>query len=398
MKKIEIKDNIYYLGTNDRRKRLFENNWPLPQGVSYNSYLIKDDKNVLIDTLEYGSKDDYIYSIEHYLDGAPLDFLVVNHMEPDHASMIGDVLRQFPDIKIIGNSKTFEMLQSYYGLSAERFKEVSDGEIVDLGRRKLQFYITPWVHWPETMMTYEMSDKILFTCDAFGTFGTLDGGVFDDEINFEYYIDEMRRYYSNIVGKYSLMVRKALDKLSGLEIKVIAPSHGPVWRSDISKVVSLYDGWSAHKSKKGIVIAYASMYGNTEKMADYIARTLTERGCCDIKLYDVSKTHVSYILSQLWDYKGIILGTCAYNGDMHPQMHMLTHEITMTAPKNKVYGFFGSSTWNGAGVKSLKKWAENNSVKPIESTIELTGGMTPEKMVGAEEFAELFIKALNADE
>ena len=299
MKQIVISNKIFYLGTNDRKKALFENNWPLPNGVAYNSYLINDNKTALVDTLEFGSKDDYLDQISALLSGKNLDYLIVNHMEPDHSSMIGTMLKFYPTLRIVSNIKAFKMLEAYFNIKPENFIEVKDGDILDLGYHKLTFHITPWVHWPETMMTYDTIDKVLFSCDAFGSFGTLDGGIFDDEINFDRYEDEMRRYYSNIVGKYSNMVQKAFAKLSGVDIKIICPSHGPIWRSNPAKAIDLYNQWSRYESEEGVVIAYASMYGNTEKMADYVARLISENGIKNIRVYDVSKTHVSYILSDI---------------------------------------------------------------------------------------------------
>lgn len=392
MKKIIVSNRTHYIGVNDRRKALFENNWPLPQGVAYNSYLISDEKSILIDTLEFGSKDDYIDEIEAILQGKPLDFLVVNHMEPDHSSMIGLLLRVFPSMKIIGNNKTFKILEAYYKLKPEQFHEVSDGQELDLGYHKLKFVMTPWVHWPETMMTYDMTDKVLFSCDAFGSFGTLDGGVFDDEIDFETrYEGEMLRYYSNIVGKYSNMVQKALAKLDGFPVKFVCPSHGPVWRKDPLKVISLYDKWSKYESEPGVVIVFASMYGNTEKMADYIARLIAEKGEKNIIIHDVSKTHVSYILRDIWKYSSLILGSCAYNAGMHPMMAQLCHELEVAAPKNKRYSLFGSYSWSGGGLKMLESFSSKMSWQLAEKPVEVLGIPDHDKMEGFISIADKLI-------
>ena len=382
MKKIVISNKVIYLGTNDRKKRLFENNWPLPNGVAYNSYLINDEKSALIDTLEFGSKDDYLDEVNKYLEGRQLDYLVVNHMEPDHASMIGILLKFYPKLTILSNIKAFKMLEAYYGVGTENFQEVKDGEEISLGYHKLSFILTPWVHWPETMMTYDNTDKILFSCDAFGSFGTLDGGIFDDEINFSFFEDEMRRYYSNIVGKYSNMVQKAFAKLQDTEIKMICPSHGPVWRENPSKAIELYDRWSRHQSEDGVVIAFASMYGNTEKMADYVARLIAERGVKNIRVYDVSKTNASFIISEIWKYKSIILGSCAYNTGMHPMMEHLCHELSVVSPKDKNYALFGSYSWTGGGLKTLTAFAEKMSWNKVSEPVELMGSPNPEKMEG----------------
>lgn len=388
---INITGKVSYIGVNDRKKNLFENNWPLPYGVSYNSYVIADEKTAVIDTLEYGSDSDYLKKIDTAIGGRRLDYLIVNHMEPDHSSMIGGLLKVYPEMLVVGNSKTFQMLQSYYNLSPCRFHEVKDGDQLDLGYHKLQFTLTPWVHWPETMMTYDTTDRILFSCDAFGSFGTLDGGIFDNEIVFdERWESEMRRYYSNIVGKWSNMVQKALMKLAGVPVNFVCPSHGPIWKENPAKVIGLYDKWSRHEAEEGCVIAYASMYGNTEKIADKIARKLSEQGIKNIRIFDVSKTHSSFILNEIWKYKGLILGSCAYNGDMHPMMSLLTHEISVSAPANKVFGVFGGSTWNGAGSKALVAFAEKAKLQVVAAPIEICGSYAEEKLTGLDEFITEF--------
>ena len=393
MRSVKIGNGIHYVGVNDRRKHLFENNWPLPYGVSYNSYLIRDNKNVLIDTIEYGSNDNYLNNIERLLEGAPLDYLVVNHMEPDHSSMLECVMRRFPTVKIVGNAQTQKILKLYFNVPDESLHIVKDGETLDLGEKKLSFHFIPWVHWPETMVTYEQTTATLFSCDAFGGFGTLDGSIFDDENDFEgHYKAEMLRYYSNIVGKYSNMVQKAFDKLAGVEIKTIAPSHGLIWRGNPGRVLELYSKWCNWESEKGVVIVYASMYGNTEQMADFVGHMLGEKGI-PVKTYDVSKTHVSYLLSDIWKYKGLILGTCAYNTQMHPMMEHLCNEIKLVAPKNKILSIFGSSSWNGAGVKALMKYAPEMGMEVKGTPLEIMGAASYEKLQeSAAAFVEEYVK------
>lgn len=388
---IKITGKVSYIGVNDRKKHLFENNWPLPYGVAYNSYVIADEKTAVIDTLEYGSDSDYLKKIDTAINGRRLDYLIVNHMEPDHSSMIGGLMKVYPDMIVVGNAKTFQILKSYYEITPCRFHEVKDGDILDLGYHKLQFAITPWVHWPETMMTYDTTEQILFSCDAFGSFGTLDGGIFDDEINFDdRWESEMRRYYSNIVGKWSGMVQKALSKLSGVPVKFICPSHGPIWRENPGKVIGLYDKWSRYEAEEGCVIAFASMYGNTEKIADAIARKLSEKGIRNIRIFDASKTHPSFILNEIWKYKGLVLGSCAYNGDMHPMMTTLTHEISISAPAGRVLGIFGGSTWNASGAKALASFAEKAKMEVVGEPIQILGSFSEEKLTGLDAFAEEF--------
>lgn len=399
MRIAKVTERISYIGVNDRRTALFENNWPIPYGVSYNSYIIKDEKNVLIDTVEYGSDGDFLSKIEAVLEGGSLDYLVVNHMEPDHSGMMKSVLAKYPSAKLIGNAKTFELIQKYYGISQEHFMQVSDGEELNIGSGVLKFVFVPWVHWPETMVTLDVKDSVLFSCDAFGGYGSLDGGIFDSDYNMdEMFLPEMRRYYSNIVAKYNQMVTRAIAKLAGVPVKMIAPSHGVVWKEDPAKVIGLYSDWAASKAEEGVVIAYASMYGNTANLADQIGARLSECGIRNVRTYDVSRTNVSYILSDIMRYRGFILGTCAYNTFMHPMMEHLCNELRIMSPKGKVMGIFGTSGWNGAGAKALSKFAEEAKLNVVSPTVEAFGEPTCEKInASLEEFAKTFVEALKTN-
>lgn len=372
-KSINITDKIFWIGENDRRTDLFENMWPLPYGVSYNSYLINDEKTVLIDTLEYGSSMDYIDKIERILRGKSLDYLVINHMEPDHSGSIKMIVNKYPNVKLVGNIKTFKIVDAYFGLK-DNWLQVEDQDELDLGYHKLKFIMTPWVHWPETMMTYDLTEQVLFSGDAFGSFGALDGGIFDDEIEFDtFYLNEMRRYYSNIVGKYSNMVQKAFVKLQGVDIKTICSTHGPIWRKEPQKVIELYDRLSNYEAENGVVIIYGSMYGNTAKLADCIARSLSEQGIKKIRVYDASKTHISYLINEIWKYKGVILGSSAYNSGMLPPMEHLTNTLEHMTVKNKYLGLFGSYSWNGGGAKSLYRFQEKVQWDIVSEPIDVKG-------------------------
>lgn len=390
-----VTDSISVISVNDRRKTLFENMWPLPNGVAYNSYLVKSEKTALLDTVESTVGAGFCDAVTSLLDGKELDYLVINHMEPDHSSEIKEIVARYPNVQIIGNNKTFKILSSYYSLS-NNIIEVKDGATISLGGKTLKFIFTPWVHWPETMVTYVVEDKVLFAGDAFGSFGTLDGGMFDDEVNFEkYYLDDMRRYYSNIVGKYSTMVQKAFKKLEGVEINIICPLHGLIWRENPAKVLGLYDKWSRQEGENAVAVFYASMYGHTAIMADYIAKELSESAVKDIRVYDVSKTHVSYLISEVWRCKGIILGSCAYNGYMHPMMEQLVREIEHYSVQNKYLALFGSHSWNGGGVKNLKIFAENSGLELVGEPIDILGRPDNAKLEECKQIASLMAKKLS---
>ncbi|MCB2196197.1 MAG: FprA family A-type flavoprotein [Bacteroidetes bacterium] len=391
---VKVTDKIHWLGANDRRTNLFENMWPIPNGVSYNSYLIVDEKIALVDTLEYGSSDDYLEKIEELINGKPIDYLIINHMEPDHSGAIKTIVEKYPEIKLVGNLKTFKIVDSYFGYKEKQY-QVEDGDELDLGFHKLKFVMTPWVHWPETMMTYDLTEKVLFSGDAFGSFGTLDGGIFDDEIEFEdYYEEDMRRYFSNIVGKYSNMVQKAFKKLDGVDVKYICATHGPIWRKDVNKVLSLYDKWSRFEAENGVVIIYGSMYGNTAKLADYIARKLSEEGIKKIRVYDASKTHLSYLINEIWRYKGVILGSCAYNSGMLPTMEYLTRNLEHIGLKNRFLGLFGSYSWNGGGAKALYKFNEKMEWDLVNDPIDTKGIPGNESFERCEVIAKAMAKKL----
>ncbi|WP_302544975.1 FprA family A-type flavoprotein [Coprobacter fastidiosus] len=383
----EISRNIHYVGVNDRTKHLFERLWPLPLGVSYNSYLIVDKSVVLIDTVDHCYTDLFFEKIKNILGERPIDYLVVNHMEPDHSASINNLCRVYPDIKIIGNSKTIGMIEGFYGIF-DKFHEVKDGDRLPLGEKVLTFYMTPMVHWPETMMTYCEDDKILFSGDAFGCFGTLDGGIIDYQMNTEKYWDEMFRYYSNIVGKYGAPVQKALAKLSGIDIQIICSTHGPIWKEEIQKVISIYNKLSLYEGEEGVVIAYGSMYGNTEKMAEVIARELAAQGIKNIVMHNVSKSDMSYILRDIFKYKGLIIGSPTYTNELFPNIESLVSKLESRDMKNRVFGYFGSFSWAGAAVKRLSSFAERMKWDVTGNPVEMKQGITSEKIAQCQELAK----------
>lgn len=358
--KREIIDGIYYVGVNDRQKTLFENYIPIPNGVAYNSYLIMDEKVTLIDTVDVSMVNLFVQKLDEVLEGRKIDMLVVNHMEPDHAGSIGLLKQLYPEMTIVGNAKTFGMLKGYYPqMDYSRVLEVKEGESVSLGKRKLTFYMAPMVHWPEVMVAYEDTDKILFSADAFGTFGTLDGGVIDESMNTDKYWDEMRRYYACIVGKFGKATQAAIQKLGGLEIKLICATHGPILKRHIAKVVGLFDKWSRYEAEeKGLVVAYASMYGNTEQLAEAVAEGAVAAGLKNVVVYNVSKTDASYILADIFKYNALVLASPTYMNEAYPLMDSLMHKIEQRGIPNRYLGLMGSCTWAGGALKKLTSFAE----------------------------------------
>ncbi len=380
---VKVSERISRIGVNDRTTELFEGLWPLPNGVAYNSYIIMDEKTALLDTVKLGFDKDFEERVTETLGGRELDYLIINHMEPDHTGEIKSIVKRYPNVKIIGNSKTTKIFEAYFD-NISNYEEIKEGDILDLGYHKLQFILMPWVHWPEVMVSYDTTDGVLFSADAFGTFGTLDGGVFDDEILFDkYYEDDMRRYYTNIVGKYSTFVQKVFAKLADTPINIICPLHGPIWRTNVSKVLSLYDKWSKMEADDAVVIVYASMYGNTAIMADYIARVVAEQGVKDIRVYDASKTHISYLISEVWRAKGVIIGSPAYNTYMFPLIENLTRELEHRGLKNRYLAIFGGYSWNGGGVRNLKTFAENIKWEVVATPAEFMGTPNANKAEGA---------------
>ncbi len=387
-----ISPSLYYVGVNDRTKHRFEGLWPLPYGVSYNSYLIVSDRVALIDTVDAPFSRQLIKQIEQAIGDRAVDYLVINHMEPDHSSSIAAVKMRWPNVRIVGNAKTLTMLSGFYGL-CEGCQEIKEGETLSLGGRTLRFSMIPMVHWPETMVTYCIEDKILFTGDAFGCFGALNGAVTDDAMNVERYWDEMIRYYSNIVGKYGVPVQNALRKLSSLELQALCPTHGPVWREHIQEVVSMYDRMSRYEVSRGAVIAYGSMYGNTERMAEQIASALSERGVRDICMHNLSSSDVSFVLRDIFKYDTLVIGSPTYNGELFPPVASLLEQIAGRAVPARNFGYFGSYSWAGTAVKKLAAFGEKMGW-PSAGPIELKHGYSRDKLSGIADMADLLVERM----
>ena len=370
----EIAKDIFYVGVNDRIKHKFENMLPLPYGVSYNSYLITDEKTALIDTVDVCYGEVFIDKIKSQLGEKSVDYLIINHMEPDHSGSISLIRKYYPNMTIVGNKKTLEMLEGYYGID-DNTLEISDGEVLSLGKHKLQFHFTPMVHWPETMMTYDETENVLFSGDAFGCFGTLDGGVMDTEMNVDKYWDEMIRYYANIVGKYGAPVQKALQKLTPLDIKIICSTHGPVWKEYVSKAVDIYDRMSRYEGKEGAVVVYGSMYGNTERMAEAVAQGLTMGGIKNVILHNVSKSDASVILRDIFKYKGLVIGSPTYSNELYPEIDSLLKKMEIRSIKKRDFAYFGSFTWAGIANKKLAEFGEKMKWRVVNFTVEEKMGL-----------------------
>ena len=373
----QIAKDIFYVGVNDRQKHKFENMIPIPNGVSYNSYLITDEKTALVDTVDISFGDVFIDKIQSQLQDRPLDYLIINHMEPDHSGSIRILRKYYPEVIIVGNSKTLSMVDGFYGVT-DKTLEVVDGQILSLGKHKLEFHFTPMVHWPETMMTYDQTEKVLFSGDAFGSFGTLDGSVMDENLDMNRYWDELASYYANIVGKYGSPVQKALKKLTPLDIDVICSTHGPVWKEYVSEVVDLYDRYSRYHAKNGVVIVYGSMYGNTELMAETVAQGVAEAGVKNIIIHNVSKSDSSVILRDIFKYKALIVGSPTYSNELYPEIESLLRKVEIRGVKNRVFGCFGSFTWASAAVKRLTTFVETMKWQSAKISVDEKQGLKAE--------------------
>ena len=375
-----VSDSVVWVGASDRRLALFENLFPIPRGVSYNSYLILDEKTALLDTTDASVTRQYLENVSHSLNGKPLDYLIINHMEPDHCANIAELLLRYPHLTLVGNAKTFAFVSQFYDLDLTgRTLTVKEGDTLCLGSHTLHFFLAPMVHWPEVMVTYDSTDKILFSADAFGTYGTLDGGVIDSEMNVEHYWEEMLRYYSNIVGKYGNPVQRALQKLSALDIRTICSTHGPVWREYAAKAIDIYDRMSRYEGEEGVTIVYGSMYGNTEQMAEAIAASLAANGVKNIVMHNVSKSPASYVLKDIFKYKGLIIGSPTYSNRLFPEIESILDKIETREVKHRLYGYFGSFTWAGAAVKNLAAFGEKMKWEVVGVPVEQKQALKADK-------------------
>ncbi len=387
----KITDDIIWVGANDRRLSRFENLYPLDKGVSYNSYLILDEKTCLMDTMDQNESRQFAENVRYALDGRDLDYLVVQHMEPDHCSSISYILNHYKNAKVVVNAKTLPMIKQFFGdVDDNRFLLVKEMDTLELGRHTLTFVMAPMVHWPEVMMTYDSFDKVLFSADGFGTFGAINGTIFDDEVDFDRdWLDEARRYYTNICGKYGVQVQAALKKAATLDVKILCPLHGIIWRTNPGYFIDKYNIWSTYQpEEKGVMIAYASMYGNTENMAEIMAFKLAERGV-KVKLYDVSSTDTSWLLSEAFHYSHILLASPTYNGGVYPLMDHFIHEMKSHGLKNRTFAFIDNGTWGPVAAKQMAKQVEElKDCTILNETISIKSALKEDQMTVLDQIAD----------
>lgn len=395
----KVTEDIVWVGASDRRLALFENIFPIPRGVSYNSYVLLDEKTVLLDTVDASVAGQFFENLEHVLDGRKLDYLIVNHMEPDHCAMIGDLVCRYPEVQMVGNTKTFGMIKQFFGTDfAERAVTVKEGDTLATGAHTLHFVMAPMVHWPEVMVTYDEKDKVLFAADGFGTFGALNGNIFADEVDFDRdWLDDARRYYTNIVGKYGASVQALLKKASGLDIAVICPLHGPIWRENLGYILEKYQKWSTYEAEdQAVVILYATMYGNTASAADALAGRLAAKGVKKIAVYDVSNTHVSELISEIFRASHVVFAAPTYNGGIYPVMENLLADMKALAVQNKTVALMENGTWAPMTAKQMReKLAELKNVTILDAQITIKSAMAPEQEGQLEALADAIVASMD---
>ncbi|WP_321479287.1 FprA family A-type flavoprotein [uncultured Bacteroides sp.] len=394
--KTKIRGKVYYVGVNDRTKHLFEGLWPLPYGVSYNSYLIDDEKIALVDTVDICYFEVFLHKIKSIIGNRPIDYLIINHMEPDHSGSLSLIKQHYPNITIVGNKQTFGMVEGFYGVKGEQLL-ITNGDPLDLGYHKLRFYLTPMVHWPETMMTFDETEGILFSGDGFGAFGTLDGGFIDSRMNTDKFWEEMIRYYSNIVGKYGSAVQKALQKLSSLPITTICSTHGPVWTEQKERVIDIYDRLSRYEGEEGVVIVYGTMYGNTEQMAEAIALEISNQGIKNVVLHNVNKSHPSYIIADIFKYRGLIIGSATYSNQLYPEVESLLSKILIRDMKKRYLGYFGSFCWSSAALRCMSSFAEKSKFELVGIPVDMKISMNEQTYEDCASLGSAMAKRLKLD-
>ncbi|WP_346876638.1 MULTISPECIES: FprA family A-type flavoprotein [unclassified Clostridium] len=393
----KVTEDLYWVGGNDRRLALFENVHPIPRGVSYNSYLLLDEKTVLFDTVDWSICRQFLENIQAVLNGRPLDYLVINHMEPDHGAAIEEIILRYPDVKIISTEKSF-LLMRQFGFEIDgRMEEVVEGDVKSFGKHEITFVAAPMVHWPEAMVTFDTTNGVLFSADAFGSFGALDGKLFNDEVDFDRdWIDDARRYYTNIVGKYGPHVQALLKKASGLDIKMICPLHGPVWRTDLGYLIDKYDKWSRYEpEEKAVMIVYASMYGNTEAAATALATKFVEKGMKNVVMYDVSSTHVSELISETFRVSHVVLASVTYNLGIYPPMHSYLMDMKALNLQKRTFAIIENGSWACKSGTLMSEFLDKmREMTVLEDKVTLVSSMNEGNLTDMDTIVEGVIKSM----
>ena len=395
----KVTDTIWWVGGNDRRLALFENLFPIPHGVSYNSYVIMDEKTALMDTTDPSITSLFLANVAHTLNGRKLDYLIINHMEPDHCSNIEEIMHRYPETTLVCNAKTLQMIGQFYDLDlTERTMIIKEGDTLSLGSHTLHFVAAPMVHWPEVMMVYEDSEKILFSADGFGSFGALNGNLFNDEINFDRdWLDGARRYYTNIVGKYGAQVQAVLKKASGLDIQMICPLHGPIWRNNLAYILDKYVKWSTYEPEdKAVAIMYGSMYGNTERAADILATALSTAGVKDVRVYDISNTDVSELISEAFRCSHIVIASPTYNGGLYPVVESLLNDMKALNLQNRTFALIENGTWAATSNKHMRAIVETmKNMTILDTTVTVKSSVKEAQIEALQQLAKEIIDSLN---
>ncbi len=394
----KVTDDLYWIGGSDRRLALFENVYPIPRGVSYNSYVLLDEKTVLLDTVDASISGLFFENLEYVLNGRTLDYLIVNHMEPDHCAVIGDVVRRYPDVKLVCNAKTVPMLKQFFNFPVEdRTVIVKEMDTLCTGKHTFAFVMAPMVHWPEAMVSYDTVDKILFSADGFGTFGAINGNLFADEVNFERdWLDDARRYFINIVGKYGVQVQNLLKKAATLEIKMICPLHGPIWRENLGWFIEKYDTWSSYKPEdQAVMIAYASIYGNTENAAEILASKLADKGVKNIAMYDVSVTDPSVIVSESFRCSHLVFAAPSYNGGIFTKMETVLSELKAHSLQNRTVAIMENGTWAPVAGRQMREiFAGMKNIELLEEGVTIRSAVKEAQEASLEALAEKIASSL----
>lgn len=379
----KLTQDMYWVGANDRRLTLFENLYPIPAGVSYNAYLVLDEKTVLIDTVDKAVTGQFYENLDHVLQGRTLDYLIINHMEPDHAAGVRDLMSRYPGLKIVSNAKAISMVRQFFHCEVEDCAlVVGEGHSLSTGRHTFQFMMAPMVHWPETMVTYDAADRILYSGDAFGTFGALNGKLWADEVDFQRdWLPDARRYYTNIVGKYGVQVQTLLKKAAGLDIGIICPLHGPVWRKDLAWFIEKYDRWSSYQSEdKAVLIVYASIYGHTENAAEMLAFALAEEGVRDVALYDASSTDLSHLVAEAFRCSHLVLASATHNAEIFPPMNHFLLDLKAHNLQKRSVALIENGTWAPTSGKLMAQILSGmKEMDLLDDTVSIRSSVGPEQ-------------------